>query len=124
MNFLVQSLLQVAAMVSKKLQLLSVQCQAAVQTEGGKDICPSERVEFLGAVLDSTGDVSGELSRGIGMAKSDFRSLSKIWRRSCLSFKQKLQIYIAMVEARLLYSLSACCLTVAMSRRVDGFQAK
>ena len=69
-------------------------------------------------------DQASAQSRRIGQAKSEFRALSKIWRRSNLTRKRKLAIFRSMVETKLLYALSCCCLNVAQQRRLNGFQAK
>jgi len=60
----------------------------------------------------------------MGMAKADFRSLSRVWSRSNLSKKRKLDIFAALVESKLLYGLSTAVYTKAESRRIDGFQSR
>ena len=40
--------------------------------ECGTTVVGSERIEYLGAVLDAKGDVSGELCQRVGLAKADF----------------------------------------------------
>ena len=52
-----------------------------------------------------------ELSRKLGIAKADFESLRRIWNRSSLHWRQKLEIYRSVVESKLLYSLCALVLT-------------
>ena len=107
-----------------KFQLLNVQCDTRVLRPDGVSVCASSEMTYLGTVLSDSGCVDGELSRRIGIAKSEFRSLSKVWRRSTLTTKRRLAIYRSMVETKLLYSLSCCCLNVAQKRRLNGFQAK
>ena len=51
--------------------------------------------------------------------------LSKVWTHSACTWPKKLRIYNALIESKLLYSVSATssmCLTVAETRRLDGFQ--
>ena len=45
-------------------------------------------------------------------------------KHACVTQVRKLELYKALVETRLLYSLSSLCLTVAERRRLDGFQNK
>ena len=55
------------------------------------------------------------------MAKAVFLGPEKIWRHAALTRLRKMEIYVAFVEAKLLYSLTALCLTVAQRRRINGF---
>ena len=79
-------------------------------------------MNYLGTVL--TGDVHDqhELVKRIAMAKIDFMALDKVWRRSSLTWRRKLDIFHALVQSKLLYSLSTVCLTLAQERRLNGFQ--
>ena len=79
---------------------------------------------YLGTVLCADGRVTSELSRRIGCAKADFNSLCRVWKHSSLTTRRKINIYSCLVESKLLYGLSSCCLTVAEQRRLDGFQAR
>ena len=56
------------------------------------------------------------------MAKRDFLELQKVWKHSSLSRDRKIQIYKALIESKLMYSLSCLCLSSADRRRLDGFQ--
>ena len=81
-----------------------------------------EPMMYLGTMLTADGKHGNELSRRIGMAKSDFGALQKVWKHSSLHYRQKMQIYKAVVESRLLYSLGSLVLTKQEKRRIDGFQ--
>jgi hypothetical protein len=107
-----------------KFQLVQVRCSQPVLGLDGKVVKNSSSMLYLGASLTSDGACSSELSRRIGAAKQDFRALCKVWKQSCLTTHRKLQIYRALVEAKLLYGLSAACFTKAELRRLDGVQAK
>ena len=56
------------------------------------------------------------------MVQADFALLNKTWTRSSLSRKQKLQVYVALIESKLLYSMASLTLTVAQQRTLNGFQ--
>ena len=77
---------------------------------------------FSGTVLHRDGSHGHELNRRIGRAKADFLILSKVWSHSACTWRRKLRIFNALIESKLLYSLSAMCLNVAELRRLDGFQ--
>ena len=79
-------------------------------------------MEYLGTVLHADGSQDHEINRRIGCAKADFIALSKLWRHSACTWPKKLRIFSATIEAKLLYSLSSVCLTVAQQRKLDGFQ--
>ena len=79
---------------------------------------------YLGTSLASDGTVDAELSRRIGCAKADFRTLSKLWSHSSLTGPRKLKVYQSIIETKLLYGLACCCLTIAQQRRLNGFQCK
>ena len=79
---------------------------------------------YLGTILNADWRIGSELGRRIGCAKREFKDLCKVWNHSNLSQTRKLNIYQALVESKLLYGLSCCCLSAAELRRLNGFQAK
>jgi hypothetical protein len=79
-------------------------------------------MEYLGAILTTHAGHTHEINRRIGTAKGDFNALCRVWSHSSLTRKRKLRIYCAIIESRLLYSLSSISLTIADQRRLDGFQ--
>ena len=58
----------------------------------------------------------------IGLAKAGFLTLAKVWKRSALTWPKKLCIFNAVVESKLLYSLSCLSLSKRELARLDGFQ--
>ena len=107
-----------------KLQLLNVRCLTQLRRPDGNALLPAHEMVYLGTVLSEDGCIDAELSRRIGMTKGEFRALCKVWNHSCLSRKRKLHLFESLVQSKLVYSLSSCCLNIAQSRRVNGFQAK
>ena len=107
-----------------KFQLLQINCKDVVRNVSLDPINASSSLSYLGATLSSDGRAGSELSRRIGAAKADFRSLCKVWRHSSLTRAQKLKVYRALVESKLMYALSTCCFVKAELRRLDGFQSK
>jgi hypothetical protein len=105
-----------------KFQLIQVQCQATVLRPDGNQIEAKAGMEYLGTVLTHDGLPGHELGRRIGMAKTDFLVLDKVWKQSSLPWMRKMRIYSSLVETKLLYSLSCLCLSAAERRRLDGFQ--
>ena len=68
-----------------KFQLLQINCKDVVRNVSLDPISASPSLSYLGASLSSDGRAGSELSRRIGAAKADFRSLCKVWRHSCLT---------------------------------------
>ena len=108
-----------------KFQLLQVQCQASILTPAYERIVSKPGIDYLGSVLAHDGLPGHELDRigrRIGMAKRDFLELQKVWKHSSLPRFRKIAIYKALIESKLMYSLSCLCLSSADRRRLDGFQ--
>ena len=56
------------------------------------------------------------------MARADFNTLAKLWTHSALTWKQKIRVYVSLVQSKLLYSMASLTLTVAQPRKLNGFQ--
>ena len=109
---------------SGKLQLICIRCDEAVMQPNGEYLQPQQQMQYLGTMLAEDGRVSSELSRRIGRARSEFRSLCKVWNHSSLSVTRKLRVFDSLVQSKFLYGLATCCFTIAEQRRINGFQAK
>ena len=107
-----------------KFQLLEVQCHSKVLAPDGSRIIAKEGMSYLGTIVNHDGLPGHELNRRIGLAKADFLTFSTVWKQSGLTRKRKLDIYISLVESKLLYSLGSLCLSAAEKRRFDGFQCR
>ena len=88
----------------------------------GTTIAPRTSMQYLGTLLHGDGSSTHELNRRIAMARADFDALATVWRRSALTWKRKVHIFICLVQSKLLYSLAALVLTKAQDRKLDGFQ--
>ena len=60
---------------------------------------------YLGGLIHSDGGIGAELSRRIGMATAEFRSLSKVWSHANVSLQQKMTYFDSLVMSKLLYAL-------------------
>ena len=103
-----------------KFQLLQVQCRASISTPAHERIVPKLGIDYLGAFLTHDGLPGHELGRRIGMAKRDFLELQKVWQHSSLPRFRKIEIYKALMESKLMYSLSCLWLLLPI---VDGWTA-
>ena len=105
-----------------KFQLLEVQCHASISTPTGERIASKSGLDYLGTVRSYDTLPGHELGRRIGMAKADFTNLQKVWKHSSPHWTRKVEIYKALIESKLMYSLSCLCLSLADRRRLDGFR--
>ena len=101
-----------------KFQVLPVQTNPEPRKPTGEPIAARQRENYLGTVLSADIHDHHELVRRIALAKSDFMALEAVWHRSALTWRRKLYIFSALVESRLMYSLSTICLTVAQERKL------
>ena len=70
------------------------------------------------------GRIGSELSRRLGQAHADFRTLQRVWSHAAISRPRKVQIYNACIVSKLLCSLHTAWLSKTERRRLDGFQAR
>ena len=107
-----------------KLEVLCARCDAKIIKQDGTTVDQKDPLKYLGATLASDGRIDSEVSRRIGLAHADFRSLSRVWSHSGLSLREKVRIFEACVISRLTYGLMTAWLPAATRRRLDGFQAR
>lgn len=104
-----------------KIQALSVGTSDRLCRLDGTVIPESGTLEYLGALLSADGRVDSELSRRIGMAADDFRSLQKLWGHANVPVAQKLRFFEALILSRLQSDLATMWLVTSQRRRLDGF---
>ena len=107
-----------------KLEALPVRCAAQICKPDGSFVKSKTSMLYLGSLLASDGRIGSELGRRIGMAETDFRTLSKVWSHAALSKPRKLQIYLACVVSKLMYCLYTAWLSTAERRRLDAFHVR
>jgi hypothetical protein len=107
-----------------KTKLLNVRTNATVLAPGDVDLKGESSMTYLGGLLSSDGRSVDELSRRLGLAAADFKTLSKIWSHANVSMRRKVQVFEACVVSVLMYGLKTIWLGAAGRRRLDGFQAR
>ena len=105
-----------------KFQLLRIRTQADVRLADGSVIPPQAELTYLGATIADDGRFGQELARRLGMAKTDFRELARVWKHSALSRARKIRIFDSLIVSKLLYGLATAWLNTSQRRRLDGFQ--
>lgn len=107
-----------------KTQAMSVCSDSRIVKSNGTEIPPATSLKYLGATVDAHGRLDSEVSRKLGLAKSDFLSLCKLWSHANISVRDKLRYFESLVVSRLRYGLSSVWLVTAQRRRLDGFHAR
>ena len=107
-----------------KTQAFSVCTSGRISSPQGGWVDDSGSMVYLGSLLTSDGKADSELSRRIGMACGDLKSLQRFWSHARVSRQRKLELLHALIISRLQYGLSTMCLVKAQRRRLDGFYAR
>ena len=64
----------------------------------------TEKFPYLGSVMPDFATIDDEINLRVARASSSFgRPREKVWKKRCLSFETKLQVYRAVVLPSLLY---------------------
>ena len=103
---------------------MNIRSNGDVVAPNGQNLKQKESIVYLGGLLHSDGKATHELSRRIGLAGADFKSLSRVWSRSNLSKVRKIRIFESCILSVLLYGLRTAWFGAADQRRLDGFHAR
>ena len=79
---------------------------------------------YLGGLVSKTHDNRQEVSRRISACFGTFKKLDVFWRRSNCPATFKIQVYDAVLRAKLLYGLESVYLTAQLKNRLNVFQLK
>ena len=90
----------------------------------GNDVKMKDAIIYLGALLSADGKPNSELSRRIGAAQADFKSLSKVWNHTNIGKKEKVKLLNVLIVSKLMYALETVWLSTANRRKLDGMQCK
>jgi len=107
-----------------KTQALAVCADGILRDPQGNRVEDTGSMVYLGALLTADGRADSELSRRIGLAAGDFRSLRRFWGHANISRARKLELFHALVVSKLQYCLSSVWLVTSQRRRLDGFYAR
>ena len=83
-----------------------------------------EEFLYLGALLDKEGGATKDIQQRLSKARQTFYRLRRIWDRSEISRKTKVQLFKTIVKAVLMYGCEAWKLTKAEAKKLDAFQYK
>jgi len=107
-----------------KTQAVSVGAPGCLQNPDGSQFDDLALLEYLGGLISRDGRADSEISRKIGRAYADFRSLRSLWSHAGVSRSEKVRYFETLVLSRLAYGLSTQWLVTSQRRRLDGFVAR
>ncbi|XP_062609873.1 uncharacterized protein LOC134271677 [Saccostrea cucullata] len=89
-----------------------------------KEIEDVEAFLYLGATMDKNGGTEADIGRRLGLARTAFASLAKIWKSAQYSTKTKLKIFNTNVLSVLLYCAELWRTTEKDDEKLDTFHRK
>ena len=95
-----------------------------VRFTDGTKVPIKEEVKYLGCVINQYGDPNKELTKRIGTCMTILNKLHLFWRHSDCSVRLKLQVYDAIVRAKLMYGLESVVFNETHVRKLDTFHLK
>ena len=89
------------------------------------DMVPTAaETKYLGAVISSSHDLRREVSNKISSCFVTLNKLNFFWSKSNCPTKFKINVYDAVVRAKLVYGLDVVCLPGYLERQLNVFQLK
>ena len=107
-----------------KTQALSHKTLECLRCPDGTVIESSRELIYLGGLITSDGRSDSEVSRRLGLAVANFRSLCGVWNHGSVSICDKVKYFNSFVVSTLMYGLSTLSLTKAHGRRLNGFYCR
>jgi hypothetical protein len=104
-----------------KVQLVQVSSAQTVRLPDGRELPSQDTMVYLGASLHSSGRSISEVSRRIGLAASECKLLSTVWKHAAITLKRKLELFNSIVVSRLRYATASTWLLKRDLKRLDGF---
>ena len=91
----------------KKLEVLPVRTHGTIKLPDGSQAEIKQSLKYVGSGLFSDGRIGTEIGRRMGLAKSDFEVLRRVWVHAQISNVRKLYIFNACIVSELAYGLMA-----------------
>ena len=103
-----------------KTQALSAGTKSCLRKPDGTLFEDVGVLQYLGGLISADGRFDSELSRKLGMAKSDFNQLQRLWSHASVSLKDKIGYLDSFIFSKLRYGFATVWLVRAQRRRLDG----
>ena len=107
-----------------KCEYLSFGNTGPVHFQNGTPVPRQKEVKYLGCNLNDRGDPGREVSKRISECMIILNKLHVLFYTSDNSITRKIQIYNAIIRAKLIYGLEMLAMNTAVLNRIDTFQLK
>ena len=77
----------------KKVEIMSIRCEVIIKNSSGRLLDCKSSIQYLGALINASGNIDSELCRRLGMAKADFKILKVVWNYTSFSAFEKYNIF-------------------------------
>ncbi|XP_056018352.1 uncharacterized protein LOC125671844 [Ostrea edulis] len=110
---------------AKKTMTMRMNCKTNQKVKiDNKEVEDTDSFLYLGATMDKTGGTEFDITRRLGLARSAFSALNKIWKSSKFKTDTKLRLFNTNVISVLLYCAELWRTTKKDEERLDTFQRK
>jgi hypothetical protein len=107
-----------------KVHFLAVPSDHNLKAPDGRTLPCHQSILYLGCTIHRTGKFTVEVTRKIGTATADFKTLNSVWKHAALSNARKLNIFEAVIVSRLLCCIASSWLSKGDLRKLDGFHVR
>ena len=90
----------------------------------GQAVPSATEAKYLGAVISSSHDLRKEISNKISGCFATLNKLNFFWSKSNCPTKFKINVYDAVIRAKLVYGLDVVCLPKYLQQQLNTFQLK
>jgi len=110
--------------MDKCVNLTLNQKTTSIKYKNGTTVPRHRKTTYLGTMLTDTNDNHAEISNRRAECAATCNRLKIFWKKATTTSKWKIQVFDAIIRAKLLYSLECIQLTAVEQDRIDAFQTK
>ena len=107
-----------------KCHVLAMNGHNCIRFKDGSRMKHVEEAVYLGGILTKHVNIASEVSNRIASAMATWKSLDIFWKEAQCSTRNKILIYNAVIQSKLLYALETIEIPVALLSRLESFQLK
>ena len=105
-------------MVVKVERAYAIVADQNIHNPDGRVIPAQDSMLYLGATLHGNGKFGCEIGRKIGAATADFNALKAVWKHASITKARKIQLFDALIQSNLRYSIASVWLLKSDLRRL------
>ena len=108
----------------RELMKLGNWTPGTVAFSDGTKVPVKEEVKYLGCFLNDRGDPRLEVKKRMATCMTTWRRLGEFWKGSNCSVRIKVQVYDAVIRAKLLYGLESAQLNDSLLKWINAFHLR